>query len=200
MNKVVRHLREEAFIAALPDGGFQLRDPLKLLFAWRDVYRFDRHQRRDYFTLLQGNRLRDALYKLDLKAGGFAAYAAFSAADVQAPHVRQPKTWLYVDEECIKSFEEFTESKRVESGENLILLIPDDAGVFYSPDGGSVGDGRMASTNPRHLLSRLMARGGAKYVGRERGTISPRKRRRDRATANSDLRRSIGMSPASLWV
>ena len=160
VNKVVRHLREEAFIAVLPDGGFQLRDPLKLLFAWRDVYRFDRHQRRDYFTLLQGNRLRDALYKLDLKAGGFAAYAAFSAADVQAPHVRQPKTWLYVDEEYIKSFEELTESKRVESGENLILLIPDDSGVFYSPDGGSVGDGRMGSTNPVQTYVDLSHCGG----------------------------------------
>ena len=160
VNKVVRHLRDEAFVALLPDGGFQLRDPLKLLFAWRDVYRFDRHQRRNYFTLLQGNRLRDALYKLDLKAGGFAAYAAFSAADVQAPHVRQPKIWLYVDEEYIKSFEELTESKRVESGENLILLIPDDAGVFYSPDGGSVGDERMASTNPVQTYVDLSHCGG----------------------------------------
>jgi hypothetical protein len=66
-------------------GGFRLRDPLKLLFAWRDAYRFDRHERRGYFTLLQGNKLRDALANLDLETGGFTAYAAFSAADFQAP-------------------------------------------------------------------------------------------------------------------
>ena len=54
VNKVVRHLRDEAFIEVGEDGGFRLRDPLKLLFAWRDAYRFDRHERRGYFTLLQG--------------------------------------------------------------------------------------------------------------------------------------------------
>jgi hypothetical protein len=96
VNKVVRHLRDEAFIEMREDGGFQLRDPLKLLFAWRDLYRFDRHERRGYFTLLKGKKLQDALAGLDLRTGGFAAYAAFSAAEFQAPHVRQPKTWLYV--------------------------------------------------------------------------------------------------------
>jgi hypothetical protein len=78
------------------EGDFRLPDPLKLLFAWRDAYRFDRHERSGYFTLLQGKKLRDALSNLDLETGGFTAYAAFSAADFQAPHVRQLKTWIYV--------------------------------------------------------------------------------------------------------
>jgi hypothetical protein len=160
VNKVVKHLRDEAFIEASPDGGFRLRDPLKLLFAWRDAYRFDRHERRHYFTLLQGKELRDALFKLDLDAGGFAAYAAFSAADLQAPHVRQPKTWLYVGDEYVKRFEEFTEAKRVESGENIIALIPDDAGVFYQAEGPGVGDQRMAATNPVQTYVDLSHCGG----------------------------------------
>jgi hypothetical protein len=96
VNKVVQHLRDEAFIEVFEGGGFGLRDPLKLLFAWREAYRFDRHERRGYFTLLQGKRLREALANLDLDAGGLAAYASFSAAEFQAPHVRQPKTWIYV--------------------------------------------------------------------------------------------------------
>jgi hypothetical protein len=160
VNKVVKHLRDEAFIEALPDGGFRLRDPLKLLFAWRDAYRFDRHERRHYFTLLQGKQLRDALANLDLNARGFAVYAAFSAADLQAPNVRQPKTWLYVGDEYIKKFEELTEAKRAESGENLILLMPDDAGVFYLADSGSVAGGRMASTNPVQTYIDLSHCGG----------------------------------------
>ena len=53
VNKVVRHLRDEAFLEPGENGGFHLRDPLKLLLAWRDVYRFDRHERLGYFTLLQ---------------------------------------------------------------------------------------------------------------------------------------------------
>ena len=83
----------------LKDGGFGLRDPLGLLAAWREAYRFDRHQRRSYFTLLPERRLEEKLASLESVTGGHAAYAAFSAADFQAPHVRQPKTWLFVGAE-----------------------------------------------------------------------------------------------------
>ena len=147
INKVVRHLRDEAFIEFLKDGGFRLRDPVKLLFAWRDAYRFNRHERRGYFTLLQGKNLRDALARLGLQTGGFATYAAFSAAEFQAPHVRQAKTWLYVRGQQISKFEELVEAKPVESGENLVVLIPDDDGIFYMSEGGRMGDNRMACTN-----------------------------------------------------
>jgi hypothetical protein len=147
VNKVVRHLREEAFIEEDPNGGFKLRDPLKLLFSWRDAYRFDRHERRDYFTLLQGKQQQEALARMNSQSGGGAAYAAFSAADYQAPHVRQPKTWLFVSEREIAKFENSVDAKQVESGENLIVLIPDDEGVFYLGDGGAMDQRRMACTN-----------------------------------------------------
>jgi hypothetical protein len=147
VNKVARHLREEAFIEEASDGGFRLRDPLKLLAAWRDAYRFDRHERRGYFTLLPGKKLHEALSRLGSRTGNFAVYAAFSAADIQAPHVRQPKTWLYLREQEISKFEELVEAKPVDSGENLVVLIPDDDGVFYFPDGGMMGNNRMACTN-----------------------------------------------------
>ena len=160
VNKVVRHLRDEAFIETGEDGGFRLRDPLKLLFAWRDAYRFDRHERRGYFTLSQGQKLRDVLALLDLRTGGFAAYAAFSAADFQAPHVRQPKTWLYVREQDISLFEELVEAKRVDSGENLVVLIPDDDGVFSLGDGGTMGDNRMRCTNVVQTYVDLCHSGG----------------------------------------
>jgi hypothetical protein len=158
VNKVVRHLRDEAFIEGTENGGFRLRDPLKLLFAWRDAYRFERHERRGYFSLLQGRKLRDALAGLDLQTGGFAAYAAFSAAEFQAPHVRQPKTWLYVREPGVSKFEKLVEAKRVESGENLVVLIPDDDGVFYLGDGGS--DNRMSCTNAVQTYVDLYHSGG----------------------------------------
>jgi len=73
VNKVIRHLRDEAFIEE-SDEGFHLRDPRKLLFAWRDAYRFDRHERRSYFTLLQGKKLRETLYRFGLHVN-LSAYA-----------------------------------------------------------------------------------------------------------------------------
>ena len=160
VNKVVRHLRDEAFIEMREDGGFQLRDPLKLLFAWRDVYRFDRHERRGYFTLLRGKKLQDALAGLDLRTGGFAAYAAFSAAEFQAPHVRQPKTWLYVRENDVSTFERLVDAKPVEAGENLTVLIPNDDGGFYLGDGGTMGDHRMRCTNAVQTYVDLFYCGG----------------------------------------
>lgn len=147
VNKVVRHLREQAFIEELTEGGFRLREPQKLLFAWRDAYRFERHERRGYFTLLQGKRLHEVLAKLGSFTGGFAACAAFSAADFQAPHVRQPKTWLYIHEREISKFEKLVEARLVDSGENLVVLIPEDEGVFYLPDSGTVRESRMVCTN-----------------------------------------------------
>ena len=39
------------------------------------------------------------------------------------------------------------EAKPVESGENLMVLIPDDDGVFYLGDRGKMGEGRMSCTN-----------------------------------------------------
>lgn len=145
VNKVVQHLREEAFIEPMPEGGFRLKKPVELLEAWRDAYRFNRHQRRSYFTLLQGTRLDQALRKFDAVAGGRGVFASFTAAEHQAPHVRQPKKWFFVAEDLEDEFVRCAEAKRVDSGENLAVLIPDDDGVFY----GQESEGQaLACTNP----------------------------------------------------
>ena len=148
VNKVVRYLREEAFVEVCEDGGFRLRDPLGLLAVWCRAYRFDRHQRRGYFTLLQGRPLQEALAKLEALTGGHAVYAAFSAAEFQAPHVRQPKTWLFVGEKFEDKFRVIAEAKLVDSGENVVVLIPEDDGVFYEQVGGFMDERRLSCTNP----------------------------------------------------
>ena len=149
VNKIARYLRDERYVEylPLPDEGLRLREPLGLLAAWQEAYRFDRHERRSYFTLLQGKRLQEALAGLDSRTGGFAAYAAFSAADFQAPHVRQPKTWLFVGAKHVPLLEKLAEAKPVDSGENLVVLIPEDDGVFFLGDGGAMGQQRMGCTN-----------------------------------------------------
>ncbi len=158
VNKVVRHLIEEAYLTELEGGGFRLTDPVKLLQAWRNAYRFERHQRLSFFTLLQGRKLQDALARLDVEAGGRAAYASFSAADFQAPHVRQPKTWLFVAHEELPRLQNLAEAKPVDSGENLVVLVPEDDGVFYLGD--SVGEGRMRATCAVQTYADLCHSGG----------------------------------------
>jgi hypothetical protein len=144
VNKVVQHLRDQAFVEQLPNRGFRVRDYQGLLQAWRDAYRFHRHTRHRYFTLLQGRPLQEKLRSLDPDGQALLAYAAFSAADIQAPAVRQSRTWLYINPALESEFQSAVEAKPVDSGENLIVLIADDGGVFYRMDAGS---NRLACTN-----------------------------------------------------
>lgn len=130
VNKVVRRLLDEGAVRELPERGFRLSDPEGLLLAWNEAYRFDVHRRAGYFTLLKGRPLAVAIDRLSMKVGRRAAYAAFSAADRQAPHVRQPHTWLYVSAEHEDELRRVLDAKPVESGENLIVLFPADDGVF----------------------------------------------------------------------
>jgi hypothetical protein len=134
VNKVIRHLRDEGFVEEMDIGGVRVRDPGGLLAAWNKAYRFDAHERRSYFSLLKGAQLHDALARVGAEARGMAAYAAFSAAERQAPHVRQPKTWLYIAPAFLDLLTRHTQAKEVDSGENLVVLVPADLGVFVSFD------------------------------------------------------------------
>lgn len=157
INKVVRYLRDEAFLDVDAEKRLVVRDPRGLLFAWRDAYRPDAHRRLGYFTLLQGAKQRQALATFAARTGGFAAYAGFSAADFLAPHVRQPRTWLYLREEDITLFEHIVEAKPVDSGENLVLLLPKDQGVFHLVEEGA---DRMPTTSVVQTYMDLFHSGG----------------------------------------
>ncbi len=157
VNKVVRHLRDQAFLEQLPNRGFCVRDFEGLLESWRKVYRFDRHQRRPYFTLLQGRTLDEKLRSLDPHGEGRLAYASFSAADLQAPAVRQPRTWLYLNPSAEQEFQTTIEAKLVDTGENLVVLFPDDPGVFYRVEARSH---RAPCTNPVQTYVDLASSGG----------------------------------------
>jgi len=164
VNKVVRHLRDEGFVEEVEAGnesGVRVRDPRGLLTAWSREYRFDRHERRSYFTLLKGTVLRDALYRLGGEAGNMVVYAAFSAAERQAPHVRQPKTWLYVNAQFLDAFVRNAQAKEVDSGENIVVLIPDDSGVFLSFEADSYfGEQTLVCTDPVQTYVDLIHSGG----------------------------------------
>lgn len=147
VNKVVRLLRDEAYIEESADGGFRLREPQKLLTAWRDVYRFNRHRRINYFSLHTGKKLFEALAELYVSERAVLALAAFSAAERQAPSVRQQKTWIYVRESELSAFEQCVAAKPVDSGENIVVLIPDDESVFYRLDDVHATESRLACTN-----------------------------------------------------
>lgn len=157
VNKIVQYLREQAFIEPLPGRGFRVIDHEGLLRAWVRAYRADRTLRRPYFTLLKGLALDERLRDLDPGGNGRLAYALYSAADRQAPVVRQPRRWLYVSPEFESEVASALEAKLVDSGENVVVLIPEDPGVFY---GVEKGDDRVPRTNAVQTYVDLVDAGG----------------------------------------
>jgi len=132
VNKLVRYLRDEDWLVEAKDGGVRVRDPFGLMEVWQKAYRFDRHHRIGYFSLLSPEELDNSLEGWDLiEERGPVAYAVFSAADRQAPSVRQTSTWLYVSEDYLSEFGEIAQAKPVQTGANIQVLLPEDDGIFY---------------------------------------------------------------------
>jgi hypothetical protein len=157
VNKVSQYLRDQDVIDQDGKRGFRVRDHEGLLRMWRAAYRFDCHVRKPYFSLLKQRVLQDRLRTLDPGDRGRVVYASFSAADWQAPTVRQPRTWLYVDPNAEDEFRSVAEAKPVDSGENLVVLLPQDRGVFYRVE---TSDSHVACTNSVQTYIDLVHAGG----------------------------------------
>jgi hypothetical protein len=157
VHKVVTHLREEAWLTTGEDGRFTVVDPAGLAEAWSTRYRFDRHRRVSFFSLLKPKEICSRLASA-FPDSGSVAEAVFTAAERDAPHVRQNKTWLYVRDWDLVKVQDLLEATVVTSGENLVVLIPEDEGVFFQtvrdPQSG------MERTNPLQTWLDLMQAGG----------------------------------------
>jgi len=130
VNKIVSHLRDEGYLAADGKEGIRVVDPEKLLLAWRDAYRFDRVPRAEWFTLLKGADIEKVLREMNRDHAPCVAWAAFSAAERQAPMVRQPKFWLMALDDQVDRLREALQATRVASGSNLTVLIAPDRGYL----------------------------------------------------------------------
>jgi hypothetical protein len=156
-NKVVRELREEGLLE--PEGLAKVRDHEGLLAAWQEKYRFARQQMIQGFTLLKNEEIHSRLADLDQKPqwSPHFAYASFSAADFQAPNVRQPLIWLYASAGDEGKLMKRLDAKPVDSGANLRILVPEDNGVFFKCQRA---EGRLRVTNPLQTYVDLMHSGG----------------------------------------
>jgi hypothetical protein len=145
VNKVVSHLRSEGYLIDEPDEGFRVVDKAKLLVAWRDAYRFDRLPKVEWFTLLKGPEIESALQRMNGGNETRIAWAAFSAAERQAPIVRQHKYWLMASDDHIDWAVDELQAKPVGTGANLVLLTAPDSGYL---DGALDEDRAGLCTHP----------------------------------------------------
>ncbi len=145
VNKVVRHLRDEGYLVEDKQGGYALKDAEKLLQAWRDTYRFDRVKQIRCFTLLRADEMEKRLVALNRNDEIRVALASFSAAEIQAPAVRQAKKWLAVLESSVEDVMRALEAKPVDSGDNVVLLVSADGGMLVEAE--ERGE-KLACTHP----------------------------------------------------
>ena len=145
VNKVLSHLRAEKYVKEDEQGAYRVCDAAGLLQAWKAAYQFKRVRQLRLFTLKRPTEIEQALHAVGPHQDVKVAYAAFSAADQQAPAVRQPKTWLMVSPDWVEEALNALGAKSVDSGENLIVLVPPDDGPFFEAERR---EGRLACTHP----------------------------------------------------
>lgn len=160
VNKVVRYLKDQAYLGDVENGrGIRLRDPLGLLREWSQNYRFSQHARHEYFTLLKPAVLRQKLVDQFSGNNRQFALAVFSAASEQAGHVRgELKLWLYIDEKLRGDFMQIAQAENVNSGANLVVMVPEDPGVFTK--GCKIDYDGMPVTHPIQTYVDLKQAGG----------------------------------------
>lgn len=160
VNKVVRYLKDQAYLMDAESGrGFKLHDPLGLLKEWSQHYRFDQHVRYDYFSLLKPATIRARLVEHFADKEVRFALSVFSAASEQAAHVRgELKLWLYLDESLRVAFKNIAQAERVESGANIVVMIPEDLGVLAGERSHPLDN--MPATHPVQTYVDLIHTGG----------------------------------------
>ena len=97
------------------------------------------------FTLAKREAIDAALCKVAPEGEVKAAYAAFSAAEILAPAVRQPRQWLMASPDVAGELVKRIDAKPADSGDNLVLLVPPDDGPFFD---AQVRSGSPAVTSP----------------------------------------------------
>ncbi|MCX6347930.1 MAG: type IV toxin-antitoxin system AbiEi family antitoxin [Candidatus Aureabacteria bacterium] len=127
--KVLKILENWKFIQR--KRGSRLVNAEALLKEWAAHYRFDRNRATGYYSMLNPDQMEKRFRTLlNNELGHSGMLALFSAAAIWAAHVRQHRVFLYWGgdrEPLLKALE----MKEVSSGENVVVYVPYDPGVYY---------------------------------------------------------------------
>ncbi|MBB5319303.1 hypothetical protein [Tunturibacter empetritectus] len=132
----------------IEDGsaGIQLKSPDLLLDAWRESYRIGAVEELKFYTVLHGKAWdRSVRDYFMTHSFDHVALASFSSAQWIAPYGRSSTHFFYADRESISALQESLGLSKPVMGENVIVWIPKDEGVFT--DSFEV-DGAIRCTSP----------------------------------------------------
>jgi hypothetical protein len=131
--KVKRALLEQAFVEE-QNRRVRLRDPTALLDAWASKYKLSQER----VTLYVMEKTAKVEGKIARWCGDHAV--RFAVSDLAgawrlSPAVQYHMSTIYVEPggcgDVVNGLVEHLEAKRVDSGANLVLVVPDDAFVLY---------------------------------------------------------------------
>lgn len=135
-HKTIDRMIEEELVERDLDNRLVLRNPTKLLDAWKSVYPSYTQQKFTFFSYQKdyGSILQSVLEKSDKRS---YALSFFSGADLVAPYIRGiTKMQLYVPHlSDIAQWRDTLKWEEVKSGGNIELYVPYDEGVFYQVRG-----------------------------------------------------------------
>lgn len=114
------------------DEGLFLSAPDALLDAWRESYEGPAGRRTSLYTPLHGRVLEDALRRALYRSpeSGNAILSSFSAAQWIAPYGRTGLQHFYADRAGWEQLSEHLKLSPVVKGENVVVIVPKDDGVF----------------------------------------------------------------------
>lgn len=133
-HKIMERMMEEELVARNQDNRLAVKNPTKILEAWKSVYPSYAQQKftffsyeKDYMSILSSLLKKPESNKLSY------ALSFFSGAHLVAPFLHGiTKLQLYVPQlSDIAKWRDMLELKEVESGGNVELYIPYDEGVSY---------------------------------------------------------------------
>jgi hypothetical protein len=127
---VRKKLDEEEWIESTSEG-FQLAEPAKLLQDWAENYSFRRSSALDCYSTKNLAEVEKEIAEACDTLSISYALTSFSASNRLAPMVRNPRVTAYIDQNVNRLAEQLS-LKPVESGANISLVSPYDAGVFWN--------------------------------------------------------------------
>jgi len=136
-------------------GGFSLKSPGELLKEWGENYSFRKNTIRNFYSLDGIPEIEEQIANVCSRKQINYALTGFSGATRLYPNVRYKNAMVYIEnltDELILSLN----FKPVNSGANVNILLPYDAGVFY---GLKIIDGIQIASPIQIYLDLLSYRG-----------------------------------------
>jgi hypothetical protein len=125
-------LLDREWAKVVPEG-LLLTAPDAVLDAWKSSYEPPTEEELRFYTTQHGSALEVSIREMfaSLPDQAVAALASFSAAHWIAPYARTGTQFLYADRSTLDQIKQGLRLSSVVKGENVIVSIPKDEGVFF---------------------------------------------------------------------